>query len=227
MVKPQNEQVIAGMFDKIAPRYDFLNTLLSGGQDRRWRKHLIRNVPKNARLLDVATGTADVLIAASKRTNSLQGVDISAGMLALGERKLKNHDLHADLQQMSAESLAFAPHSFDCVSISFGLRNVVNQSRALQEFHRVLTPSGRLLVLEFFLPKSSVFGKLFQFYFHHILPRLGAFFSDKQAYTYLPKSVEDFDSPEVLEEKLRKIGFQSVEQIPFLFGACRLIIANR
>ncbi|MFK7872704.1 MAG: bifunctional demethylmenaquinone methyltransferase/2-methoxy-6-polyprenyl-1,4-benzoquinol methylase UbiE [Oligoflexales bacterium] len=227
MVKPQSEQVIAGMFDKIAPRYDMLNLILSAGQDRRWRRHLIRNIPKNARLLDVATGTADVLIAASNQTSHLQGVDISKGMLALGERKLKKHNIVADLQTMSAEALAFAPHSFDCVTISFGLRNVVDQKKAIREFHRVLTSSGRLLILEFFLPKSGMLSRFFQFYFHQILPRIGGALSDSSAYRYLPKSVEDFNSADALELKLREAGFQSVEQVSFLFGACRLVIANR
>ena len=229
---PQSESQIASMFDRIAPRYDMLNALLSARQDRRWRERLVSLMPyrPKGRYLDVATGTGDVILTAATRRpeyEAMVGVDISSEMLELARFKAKQRGLDRLLgfQSMSAEHLAFADASFDCISISFGLRNVVNKHVAIAEFHRALRPGGVLLILEFFLPQRGLGAWLFQIYFHRILPMLGALLSDRTAYTYLPQSVGSFYSHEKLREVLYDQGFTVECTMNFLFGSTRLIKA--
>jgi demethylmenaquinone methyltransferase/2-methoxy-6-polyprenyl-1,4-benzoquinol methylase len=227
---PQSEARIAVMFDRIAPRYDLLNRLLSARQDQRWRKRLVTMVPHRpgGAFLDVATGTGDVLLAVAKghpEYRSFEGVDISKEMLELAKIKTADRGLSEKSQYelQSAESLSGKDSQYDAVSISFGLRNVVNRDRALREFFRVLKPGGTLLILEFFIPKTGLMGALFQLYFHHILPFIGGILSDRAAYKYLPESVGSFYSPEALQKALSESGFKQTNFTNFLFGACRLV----
>lgn len=231
---PQSEARIAAMFDRIAPRYDLLNRLLSARQDQRWRRRLVSMVPyrPNGRYVDVATGTGDVLLAVTsvrKEYGSAVGVDISEQMLTFAREKTKaaSPAMPVHFARMSAEKLELPDASFDCLSISFGLRNVVNRAAALKEFHRVLAPGGILLVLEFFLPRTGLMSKLFQFYFHRILPTIGGLLSDKEAYRYLPESVGSFYAAEAFRPALYEAGFIVEESVSYLFGACRLVKAKR
>jgi demethylmenaquinone methyltransferase/2-methoxy-6-polyprenyl-1,4-benzoquinol methylase len=229
---PQSEQQIASMFDRIAPKYDFLNRLLSAKQDQRWRRILVEKVlyTPQGRHLDVATGTGDVLKAmavAHKEFDSLMGVDISSKMLDGAREKLKaTLAPQAELKMMSAESLQFHDRSFDSLSIAFGLRNVVNRPKALKEFHRVLKPGGRLLVLEFFPPSGGLLSLGFQCYFNHVLPFIAGLFSDRQAYTYLPQSVGSFYDIKSFRQVLKESGFRVIEVKNFMFGSCRLVVAE-
>lgn len=227
-----SERSIANMFNRLAPRYDFLNRLLSAGQDQRWRKTLIRRLEfksEQAVYLDVATGTGDLLLLAEKLHPQVQliGVDISTSMLEKAETKVQKKKKHPDsyfeFRLMSATDLHFKDQSIDCLSISFGLRNVVDKEKAISEFYRVLKPGGKLLILEFFKSSHNIGHQLFQKYFHRILPRIGGLFSDKSAYEYLPKSVEGFYSVEQLQGKLRELSFEPTFIKRFLFGACALI----
>lgn len=231
---PTSEQHIANMFNRIAKRYDFLNRLLSLRQDVRWRKHLVAQLPdrQGLQLLDVATGTGDVLIAAAQTHPSYAnfiGVDISQGMLDIAREKVARQvpSLPHRLEMMSAESLNVTNETMDAVTISFGLRNVVDKEKAIQEFSRVLKSNGNLLILEFFIPKNGILGGLFQFYFHNILPRLGALFSDRDAYRYLPESVGSFYTMGELEAKLKVSGLQVTRVRNFLFGACKLVTCKK
>lgn len=230
---PQSEAHIAAMFDRVAPRYDLLNRLLSARQDQRWRRRLTKMIPfrPEGRYLDVATGTGDVLVAAARthaEYGAFVGVDISAEMLVRAEEKARQHGIKGktEFRRLSAENLAPLPsESFDCLSISFGLRNVVRREEALKEFHRVLAPGGVMLILEFFLPKKGLLARLFQFYFHGILPFIGGLISDKAAYKYLPESVGSFYEAAALREVLYGIGFKVDQEESFLFGSCRLVRA--
>ena len=224
------------MFDRIAFRYDFLNSLLSMGQDRRWRKVLVSWLPKgsNAKLLDVACGTGDILQTTLNGRRDYQnfvGVDISKEMLKIANQKLRvNFQSRAKsltLKEMSAESLDLESNQFDAVSIGFGLRNVQDKEKALREFHRVLKPGGSLYILEFFNCSSGFMTKLFRFYFHFILPFIGGIFSDKKAYTYLPRSVENFYSLEEFSNLLACLGYQEGRRKVFLWGACVLVEARK
>jgi demethylmenaquinone methyltransferase/2-methoxy-6-polyprenyl-1,4-benzoquinol methylase len=230
MTRPIDESMIAAMFDRISGRYDFLNRLLSARQDVRWRRKLVSLVPKcpNGQYLDMATGTGDVLLAvASARPEyaSYVGGDISKGMLSFAAKKVPTDlvDKNIRWEVMSAESILLPDASQDCASISFGLRNVVNKEKALSEFARVLKPGGVFLILEFFTPTKGFMSKAFQFYFHHILPKIGKLFSEQEAYTYLPKSVASFYSPMELRDSLQAKGFIVDKEINYLFGACRLV----
>jgi len=234
MTRPVDESVVAAMFDRISARYDFLNRLLSARQDVRWRNLLISMIPtkKGGRYLDVATGTGDVLLAALKshpEYSTFIGSDISKGMLGFADKKAVMAGIsdRVEWRVMSAESISEKTESVDCASISFGLRNVVNKERALSEFARVLKPGGVFLILEFFTPTTGLMSKAFQFYFHQILPKIGSLFSEKEAYSYLPKSVASFYSPSELRDSLRNKGFVIEKEINFLFGACRLVKSRR
>lgn len=230
--RPESEAKVAAMFDRIAPRYDLLNRLLSMRQDQRWRKKMIAALPyrPGGALLDVATGTGDVLMAARAahpEYASFTGVDISREMLALAEAKLAGAKPKAQLAKMSAEKLDLPDQSFDALTIAFGLRNVVQKPRALKEFARVLKPEGRLLVLEFFEPDNGLLAAGFQFYFHSVLPLIGGLISDRAAYKYLPRSVGSFYSADALRKALYDAGFVVDEIRSFMFGSCRLISAKR
>lgn len=231
MVAPESEKKVADMFDRIAPTYDLLNRLLSARQDERWRKKLLSWIPRlnNGSYLDVATGTGDVILRAKKTLtsyNRFEGVDISSQMLSIAESKAasKGYD-DITFKQMSAENLDFPENTFDCVSISFGLRNVVQKDNALRSFSRVLKKGGVLLVLEFFPPSKGVMSSLFQFYFNKILPLIGSLISDKEAYHYLPKSVGSFYSPLEFKLACEKEGLMVSNTKNYLFGSCRLVKA--
>lgn len=231
----KQELSIAEMFDRIAFRYDFLNSLLSMRQDKRWRAKLVSWLPQkeNARLLDVACGTGDILQSTLRGRSDYTefvGADISQEMLKLADKKLRE-EFHSQkkpltLKHMSAEQLELAEHSFDALTIGFGLRNVQDKEKALGEFHRVLKAGASLFVLEFFNVRKGLMYHLFRFYFHYILPFIGGLFSDKKAYTYLPKSVETFYSLEEFKPVLERNGFQFIRSKVFLWGACVLVEAR-
>jgi len=204
------------MFDRIAGRYDLLNRLLSAGTDVRWRRACVDLLELRgpARLLDLATGTADLLVEALRRDAGHRGigVDLSEQMLRRGAAKLRRRGLEsrAGLAAGDAESLPLPSASFDAATIGFGIRNVGDQSAALAELRRVLRPGGRLVVLEFSVPPGWR-GELYRRYFHRILPRIGALVSgDAAAYSYLPASVECFPAPEAFAALMERAGFIAV-----------------
>jgi len=218
------------MFDRIAHRYDLLNRLLSFGTDVRWRKTMNRRIPdgKDLRVLDLATGTADVLIAmerACKQVTSGIGLDMSGGMLKYGRQKLValGLDQKFRLVRGDATCLGLGGGLFDAVTISFGIRNVLDVSQGLGEMHRILKPGGRALILEFSLPANRPFRACYLFYFRHILPRLGALISgDSYAYRYLNETVETFPYGEDFCDLMRGAGFQNVTATPLTFGIASL-----
>ncbi len=221
------------MFDRIAPRYDLLNRLLSFRRDVAWRRAVIRALPArdNQRVLDLATGTADVLLAVCRergRVKRAVGLDKSGGMLALGKRKAERAGTAADFVHGDAEALSFADSSFDAITIAFGIRNVPNVAAALREMRRTLRPGGRALVLEFSTPSNPVFRRLYFLYFRHILPRIGALVSgDAQAYRYLNESAEAFPHGEAFLELMRAAGFSTVSARPLTFGIATLYQGDR
>jgi demethylmenaquinone methyltransferase/2-methoxy-6-polyprenyl-1,4-benzoquinol methylase len=228
----EKSKQIQKMFDKISKRYNFLNRLLSFGQDTRWRNKLLKSIPlqanKNGVLYDVACGTGDVILAVCKKREDFAkiiGFDISSGML--NQSKLRNCSPMVQHIQASAEHLPVEKESADCVTIAFGLRNVDNRENALKEFNRVLKKDGILLVLEFFPAQNSFFKNLFNFYFKKILPTIGGIFSDKDAYSYLPDSVKSMPSASEFAVLLKQNGFMDIKSHSWLSGSTMLFICRK
>jgi demethylmenaquinone methyltransferase/2-methoxy-6-polyprenyl-1,4-benzoquinol methylase len=228
------------MFDRIAERYDLLNRLLSARQDVRWRKALVAKLPiqtdRQGILFDIACGTGDVMLEVARRRQDyaeLRGYDISFEMLKRGEGRpdigkwVRKRNLRCSFTQASAEAIPADANSAHAVTIAFGLRNVDNREQALKDMFRVLKPGGRLLVLEFFQPHSTIFAKAFDFYFKNVLPKVGGLLSDRDAYQYLPASVGSMPSAEAFAQTLQDIGFINVSQQMWLSGATRLFVADK
>jgi demethylmenaquinone methyltransferase/2-methoxy-6-polyprenyl-1,4-benzoquinol methylase len=204
------------MFDRIAPRYDLLNRLLSAGTDVRWRRRAVDllAVPAPARILDLCTGTADLLREALRRDarNTGLGVDLSQAMLRRGAAKLARAGLdgRGRLAGGDGERLPVGAGLFDGALVAFGIRNIGDPVGALRELHRALRPGGRLVVLEFSVP-GGFLGRLYRFYFTRILPWVGGLVSgDRTAYEYLPASVERFPTPGEFGALMEEAGFVSV-----------------
>jgi demethylmenaquinone methyltransferase / 2-methoxy-6-polyprenyl-1,4-benzoquinol methylase len=207
---------VRSMFDRIAPRYDLLNRLLSGGTDVRWRRRAVDflEIPPPYRVLDLCTGTADLLIEALRRDprNGGLGLDLSLGMLGRGKAKLARGGFgdRAALVSADGERLPLAGGRFDGALVAFGIRNVADPQRAMREVRRALRPGGRFVVLEFSMP-GGVFGMAYRFYFRRLLPLVGGLVSgDGSAYAYLPASVERFPRPDAFARLMGEAGFVDV-----------------
>ena len=223
---------VAEMFNNIAGRYDFLNHFLSMGIDKGWRKKAIAEVaaikPKN--ILDVATGTGDMAIAAGLtiKPNSITGLDIADQMLEVGRGKIaaKNLSQMIKLQTGDSESMPFGTGEFDVVMCAYGVRNFEHLEKGLTEMCRVLRPGGKVVILEFSQPTGFPIKHLFGFYFRFILPALGKLVSKhSRAYTYLPESVLAFPEGKKFCEILEASGFKSAKARPLTFGITTLYTA--
>lgn len=222
---------VAQMFDSIAGKYDFLNHFLSLGIDKGWRKKAIREVaavnPKT--ILDVATGTGDLAIAAMKvKPDTVTGVDISEGMLEVGRQKIAALGLSQSISMNygDSESLPFANGSFDAVMCAYGVRNFENLEAGLKEMSRVLKPGGKVVILEFSHPKKFPVKQGYQFYFRFILPLLGKLVSKhNSAYTYLPESVKAFPEGDIFCRMLNNCGFKEAKARPLTLGITTLYTA--
>lgn len=225
---------IREMFNAIAPRYDFLNRLLSLGIDRRWRKFAVGKIrtSQNGHILDVATGTGDVALEIAAVTVSsvkITGVDFSEQMVALGVEKVKNAGLDSriTLRVAPCEAIPFDDNSFDSATIAFGIRNVVDRVAGMKEICRVLKPGGRLVVLEFSNPRSAIVKRAYNFYFLKVLPVIGGLFSSFSAYKYLPDSVLEFPSQEKFKELMQEAGFTAVSHYDLTFGIATVYTGDK
>ena len=233
-VKPyQNEEgskkeQVAKMFDNISERYDFLNHILSLNIDKGWRRKVVRMASQGnpQSILDVATGTADLAIALKKvQPREIIGVDISQGMLDVGQKKISGKGLGEliTLKLGDSEDLPFENDRFDVVTVAFGVRNFENLEKGLSEIRRVLTPGGKLLVLEFSQPESFPFKQLYRFYFKNILPGIGRLVSrDSSAYTYLPDSVDAFPYGNDFTAILKHCGYKNSRAQKLTFGIANI-----
>lgn len=229
----QKKQQVEQMFDNIASRYDFLNHFLSVGIDRLWRKKAIRILSKfnTGLLLDVATGTGDFAIAASKlKPSMIVGFDISEQMLNVGRVKAEKLGLSSLIEFVKgdSEAMPFTDGQFDAITVAFGVRNFENLGKGLCEFYRVLNPNGVAVILEFSKPKYFPFKQFYFFYFFTILPLIGKLVSkDSSAYSYLPESVLAFPDDQDFLSILESCGFSRTQQKRLTFGIATIYIAQK
>lgn len=215
---------VRGLFNRIAPRYDLLNHVLSSGIDIWWRRQAVRRLAtvSPATVLDVATGTGDCALEAARLLSprSVVGVDVAENMLELGEEKAKRRGLDriVSFRKGAAEALPFADASFDAVLSAFGVRNFSDLDAGLREMRRVLRPGGAVVILEFSRPRSFPVKQLYQAYSRTLLPAIGGWVSrDREAYRYLPSTIGEFPDGEEFLQHLRAAGFQSARRHPMTF----------
>lgn len=222
------------MFDDIAFRYDFLNHFLSAGIDRRWRLKLVGEAVRcrPRRMLDVATGTADVAIMAARKDPQamIEGVDLSQEMLRIGRQKVEKLGLSGQitLSRQDAAQMAFEDGTFDTVTASFGVRNFEDLGKGLAEMRRVTRKGGTVCILEFSMPDVPLISGIYRFYFSKILPLLGKNISENdQAYTYLFRSASEFPRPQEFIAILKEAGFESVRARTMTGGIVSLYVARK
>ncbi|MEO8182715.1 MAG: ubiquinone/menaquinone biosynthesis methyltransferase [Deltaproteobacteria bacterium] len=221
------------MFDAIAPRYDLLNRVLSLGVDQRWRRELVRQLElsPDARVLDHATGTADLalLIARSAPGIRVLGLDPSTEMLRIGQGKVDAAGLGERVEQRrgDAERLDDVESaSFDAVSMAFGIRNVPDRARALAELRRVTRRGGRVAILELSEPRGGVLGPLARWHVHRVVPWLGAILSGAKEYSYLQRSIAAFPPPQEFGRVMEQSGLRVLLIQPLTFGVCHLYVGT-
>jgi demethylmenaquinone methyltransferase/2-methoxy-6-polyprenyl-1,4-benzoquinol methylase len=223
------QKKVRRIFDSISYRYDFLNHLLSGGIDFYWRKKALKlsEINSNTILLDIACGTGDFAIAAKKMgVKKIIGADLSLNMLKLFNQK--SDWSKGNLVETVAENIPFKANSFTNITVAFGVRNFYDILEGFKTFHRILGTNGKATILEFKLPSNPIVRTLYLFYFKNILPFLGNLISkDKEAYTYLPESVDEFDAKVNLKELLLQAGFSKVTIKQATFGIVQIAIAEK
>ncbi len=232
------QKKIVAMFDDIAKSYDFANRVLSFGSDIIWRKRACQRAlayyKRNdiSRITDVACGTGDMLLYWKKAVDrstcvvaEYLGIDPSKGMLEVARKKLPNFRF----EEGYAQDLPIFDESSDFVSITYGIRNVVERMDALKEFYRVLKPGGILVILEFTKrEKRSLFDPVVEYYMKNILPKVGGWVSgNREAYEYLPNSIDNFLTTEQLVKELKEVGFSMLEVRSFSFGISTMFLAQK
>jgi len=236
--KEEKQAKIVEMFDNIADTYDLANRVLSMGIDIQWRKKgcdkafEILGKKQLAQITDVATGTGDLLIywreQAKKNGVAIEryvGIDPSVGMLEVARKKVD----FAEFIEGKAQELPISDESSDVISISYGIRNVVDRVEALQEFHRALKPGGIVVILEFTKQeRRGMLDRVVDFGMKQVLPRIGGFISKNyEAYKYLPDSIEEFLTTEMLSRELEEAGFEMKYTKSFSMGISTLLVAQK
>ncbi len=233
-IKPYSESEnkkgqISKMFNNIAPYYDLMNRVLSLRRDVTWRRKGIEKLKdiNPQKVLDVATGTADVALEIANTLSPKQiiGVDISTEMLEVGRQKIrkKNLDGLIELREADSENLPFQDNTFDAVTVAFGVRNYENLKKGMSEMNRVLKPGGKIMILEFSQPTMFPFKQLYLFYFKNILPMIGKFTSkDPKAYKYLYESVQAFPNGKDFVKVMENTGYKFNECVPLTLGICSI-----
>lgn len=219
-------------FDRISSRYDLFNHLTSFGIDYYWRHRTIRAMQPCHEVLDVAIGTADLSIAMLRagKADCVEGIDLSAGMMACGKRKVEKKGLSSRVTftQGSALEMPYADGRFDALTCAYGIRNFGDTPRGLSEFFRVLQPGGQLLILEFSHPQNKVFAALYDFYFRYIMTPIGTLLThDRGAFEYFYQSVRRFIWGDEMKRCMEQAGFQDVTYTTMTFGISTLYLARK
>lgn len=224
---------VAQMFDAISGNYDGLNRVISFGIDVKWRKKVVQLVAttKPKKILDIATGTGDLAILMANTTaEKIIGLDISAGMLEVGNKKIASKHLSEKIEMLlgDSENMPFEDNTFDAITVAFGVRNFENLEKGLAEILRVLKPNGIFVILETSNPTKTPYKQGYVFYTKNILPLIGKLFSkDNVAYGYLSESASVFPFGEALNNILRKTGFINVVDMPQTFGVASIYTATK
>lgn len=227
------KQQVEQMFDTISGNYDNLNRMISLGTDQGWRRKVLKMVSEEQpeTILDIATGTGDLAILLSKsNAKKITGLDLSAGMLEVGKKKIKalNLDNRIEMIQGDSENLPFADNSFDAITVGFGIRNFENLEKGLSEILRVLKPGGIFVILETSVPTKFPFKQGYFLYTQNIMPFMGKLFSkDQKAYKYLSDSAKNFPFGETLNNILRKVGFKDVKHKPQTMGIATIYSSSK
>lgn len=225
---------IERMFDSIAPRYDLMNRLMTMGVDKAWRRNTVKAVAAchPSDILDIATGTGDLAIALARRIPlaRITGVDLSAGMVAIGREKIERDGLsdRVTLEVADALKLPFDDNSFDAITVAFGVRNFEHLPQGYAEMHRVLRPGGKLVVLELTPPASAVVKPFYNLYTRGVIPLVGRVIShDASAYTYLPESIRAVPARRLMTDIMDSAGFRHSAFRSMTFGVCTLYTATK
>ena len=227
------KEQVAQMFDTISENYDNLNRVISFGIDIKWRKKVLKIVSdtKPKTILDIATGTGDLaILMAQTNAEKIIGLDISAGMLEVGKKKIEEKKLSnvIDLVLGDSEKMPFEDNYFDAITVGFGVRNFENLEKGFSEILRVLKPNGVFVILETSVPDKTPYKQGYKFYSKNILPIIGKLFSkDNSAYGYLSESAAAFPYGEALNNILRKTGFIDVVAMPQTFGVATIYSASK
>lgn len=227
------KEQVASMFDTISGNYDNLNRVISFGIDVKWRKKVLQIVTKSnpKTILDIATGTGDLaILMAETKADRIIGLDISAGMLEVGKKKIQDKSLSNRIEMVLADSenMPFEDNYFDAITVAFGVRNFENLEKGLSEILRVLKPNGVFVILETSIPEKTPYKQGYNFYSKNILPIIGKLFSkDNVAYGYLSESAAAFPYGEALNNILKKIGFIDVVALPQTFGVATIYSASK
>lgn len=227
------KEQVASMFDTISGNYDNLNRVISFGIDVKWRKKVLNLVARTNpnTILDIATGTGDLaILMAQTQAKKIIGLDISAGMLEVGVKKIYDKSLSNRIEMVlgDSENIPFEDHYFDAITVAFGVRNFENLEKGLSEILRVLKPNGVFVILETSIPEKTPYKQGYTFYSKNILPIIGKLFSkDNVAYGYLSESAAAFPYGEALNNILRKIGFIDVVALPQTFGVATIYSASK
>lgn len=228
------KQQVAAMFDDIAFKYDFLNRFLSAGIDIKWRKKAIEQLSGLApkKILDVATGTADVAIMASGilKPEKIVGIDISEGMLEVGRKKIEKAGLQHIIELLNgdSETINFEDGSFDAVTVAFGVRNFQHLEKGLSEIYRVLKPGGKLVVLEFSKPKMPGVKGMYNLYMKIVCPNVGKLFSkNRNAYKYLDESIQKFPEGNNFTNILDNLGYKNSYCKTLSLGICSIYCGTK
>ncbi len=231
--KENKKKQVRQMFDGISKDYDLLNRVISGGIDVRWRKNVVSYLipEKPKKILDIATGTADLAIELTKtNAEEIVGLDISPGMLEIGKQKVTSKGMDKVIKMVigDSEKLDYNDAYFDAITVAFGVRNFENLDKGLQEINRVLRPGGNLVILETAVPKNFPMKQFYGFYTQKVLPILGSLFSkDKAAYRYLSDSAAAFPFGKVFNNILLKNGFIEVKDFPQTLGVASIYCAKK
>ncbi len=223
------------MFDSIAPAYDFMNRAMTLGLDHSWRRKavsLLGPAARYPRVLDVATGTADIALALARRLPeaTVEGIDLSEGMIEIGRRKVAKAGLESRVRLRPGDSLAIdlPDASVDAITVAYGVRNFEHLDRGYAEMMRVLRPGGTLAVLELSTPRGAIAAPLYRLYTRRIIPALGRLVSrDTRAYSYLPESIAAVPQGSDMCALITAAGAADARAIPMTFGSCTLYIARK